>query len=323
MTPRILAYETIADILRRAIEGKRLPEGTVLLEGPIAAIFDSSRSPVKQALATLESEGRVRRFEGRGFLSGKGGGPLRLKITPELLALDREPSPNPKTFAWQGFYYDFERTIILRAVFGSARINELALARHYNVGRTVAGDILNHASNSGIVVQDEKSRWRINPLDEARFHDLYELRILLEPAALRTAMKRIPRDVLDIMQKRLADTTASFPNIEPAALDAIEEDLHVGVLQYSANGEIVEALKRTRCVLVAGKHIQRAVRGTKPVDAFMNEHLDIMNAIASGDENTATNSLVEHLVTSSRKAKERLRAYLELGDVSPIPYLLE
>ncbi|MGM4914969.1 GntR family transcriptional regulator [Rhizobium sp. 768_B6_N1_8] len=323
MAHRTLAYEAIANALRKAVTSKTIPEGTVLLEGPIATLFDSSRSPVKQALATLETEGLVRRFDGRGVLAGREGEPLRLKISPDMLDLELEASASPKTFAWQSFYYDFENTVILRAVFGSFRINELALARHYNVGRTVAGDILNHAAKNGIVVRDDKSRWWINPLDEDRFRDLYEVRLLLEPAALKTAMQNIPATTLAAMRQRLTTVSGKFPDIASAELDALEEDLHVATLKFSANGEILEALKRTRCVLVAGKHIQRAVRGTLPIDAFMDEHLDIMDAIAAHDYPLARKALTDHLEASGNKASERLQAYLAISNVTPISYVLD
>jgi DNA-binding GntR family transcriptional regulator len=240
-----------------------------------------------------------------------------------MLDLEEEAGASPKTFAWQSFYYDFENTVILRAVFGSFRINELALARHYNVGRTVAGDILNHAAKNGIVVRDDKSRWWINPLDEERFRDLYEVRLLLEPAALKTAMQNIPGEALETMRQRLIAVSRKFPDVASAELDALEEDLHVATLQYSANSEILEALKRTRCVLVAGKHIQRAVRGTLPIDAFMDEHLDIMNAIAAGNYPLAEQALTSHLQASSTKAKERLQAYLATSKGTPISYVLD
>jgi DNA-binding GntR family transcriptional regulator len=323
MAHRTLAYEAIADTLRKALLSKNLPDGIVLLEGPIAELFDSSRSPVKQALGTLEAEGLVRRFDGRGVLAGREGEPLRIRITPEMLGLEDEATTSPKIFAWQNFYYDFESTVILRAVFGRFRINELALARHYNVGRTVAGDILNHAAKNGIVERDDKSRWWINPLDEERFRNLYEVRLLLEPAALKSAMLRIPAETLETMRQRLIGVSEKFPQIASAELDALEEDLHIHTMQYSANGEILEALKRTRCVLVAGKHIQRAVRGTLPIDAFMDEHLDIMTAIAARDYPLAEQALATHLEASSTKAKERLQAYLETSKVTPISYVLD
>lgn len=321
MAHRTLAYEAIAEALRRAIQSNALPEGTVLLEGPIATIFDSSRTPVKQALAKLETEGHVRKFDGRGVLAGRRGDPLRLPVTPDMLGLEPEASEYSKTFAWQAIYYDFEKTVILRAVYGAARINELALARHYGVGRTVAGDLLQHAATTGIVVRDDRAKWRLNPLDELRFRNLYEVRLLMEPAALRTAIGRIPPEQVAGMKQRLLDAIENYPAIEGQDLDTIEEDLHVDALRFSQNGELLEALKRTRCVLVAGKHIQRAVRGPDAVDAFMDEHLGIVEAIEAQDYLTARERLSRHLLASSRKAAERLEAFRAMSARTEVPFV--
>lgn len=303
------------------MRGGGLPPGAVLLEGPIAELVDSSRTPVRRALAALEREGLVRRFDGRGVLVGGTGAPLRIALTAAMLGLEAEATP-PKVPAWRDHYYDFESTIILRATFGAARINELALARHYGVGRTVAGDLLDHAARNGIVARDDKSRWWINPLDEPRFRDLYELRLLLEPAALRTAMDRISADLLAAMRQRLADVAVRFPHVEAADLDGLEEDLHVDLLNFGSNPEILEALKRTRSVLVAGKHIQRAVRGSAAIDAFMGEHLQIIDAVAAGDHSLARRQLCDHLTASGAKAVERLRSFREMGSAAPVPYVM-
>lgn len=323
MAHRRLAYEAIADTLREAVVGNKLPEGTVLLEGPIAALFGSSRTPVKQALARLEAEGHVRKFDGRGVLAGQRGAPRRLSISADMLSLQPQGPEYPKTFAWQGFYYDFENTVILRAVHGPGRINEMALARHYEVGRTVAGDLLEHAARTGIVTRDDKSRWWINPLDESRFQNLYEVRLLLEPAALQTALPRIPVSKILKAKTRLIEAIAKYPAIAGPELDAIEQDLHVDLLSYSKNGEFIEGLKRTHCVLVAGKHIQRAVRGNETVDAFMEEHLGVVEAIEDHDFPLASQRLSSHLLASSHKAAERLEAFRAVNPVLDVGFVIE
>lgn len=272
----------------------------------------------------------MRRFEGRGFLAG-GGEPSRIQVTAAMLGLAadaasaRTPAWAP-TWApiWRGHYYDFENTVILRATLGAARINELALARHYRVSRAVAGDLLNHAAGTGIVVRDERSRWLVNPLDEARFQDLYDLRLLLEPAALRTAIMRVPDPVLDEMRRRLLDASKRVSAAESAELDRLEEDLHVALLNFSANPEIGEVLKRTRCILVAGKHIQRAIRESASPDAFVDEHLEILDAVSARNFRLARRRLHAHLTDSQKKAKDRLRAYREQGGRSvDVPYMLD
>ena len=314
-------YATIAGQIRKGIEDGSLPNGIVLLEGPIAALFGCSRSPVKQALASLQHDGLLSSFDGRGLLVGKTGEPNRQKVTPAMLQLDMEEGINAKSFAWQPHYYDFEREIILRSVFGRARVNELALARHLDVGRTVAHDLLIHAREVGIVVKDERSHWWIVPLDEKRFEDLYELRILLEPVALKGAIGRIPEARLDEIERGLARAVRDFPAVSGPDLDVLESDLHIDCNSYCRNPEILEALKRTRCLLVAGKHIQLAISNNSNVDPFMEEHQEIVAEVRAGNRSAAARKLVRHLELSAKKASHRLKAFRESQQTDDLPYV--
>ncbi|GLQ80753.1 hypothetical protein GCM10007881_42720 [Mesorhizobium huakuii] len=86
---------------------------------------------------------------------------------------------------------------------------------------------------------------------------------------------------------------------------------------------MLEALKRTRCVLVAGKHIQRAVRGPESIDAFIDEHLGIVDAIEAQDFLLARDRLTRHLLTSSRKAAERLEAFRAMSAPIEVAFVLD
>ena len=86
-------YLRIRDVLAEAIAAGRLPRGALLLEGPVAGLFASTRTPVRQAFALLETAGTIRRFDGRGFLVGQGrSGPKRVALTaePGRLRIDLE-----------------------------------------------------------------------------------------------------------------------------------------------------------------------------------------------------------------------------------------
>ncbi|WP_340522075.1 hypothetical protein [Cupriavidus necator] len=49
-------------------------------------------------------------------------------------------------------------------------------------------DVLLRLESLGILEKDERQRWVVIPLDAQRIHDLYELRSLVKPAALRGAI---------------------------------------------------------------------------------------------------------------------------------------
>ncbi|PFW67137.1 hypothetical protein COL27_29190, partial [Bacillus sp. AFS075960] len=74
-------YTRVADLLRGALTSGKLPQGIVLLEGPLAELLGVTRSPVRQALRELEAEGLAKRFDGRGLLAGAeadSSAPVRL-----------------------------------------------------------------------------------------------------------------------------------------------------------------------------------------------------------------------------------------------------
>jgi DNA-binding GntR family transcriptional regulator len=319
------AYAVIKDALARRIGDGTLAEGTVLLEGPLAELFRSSRSPVKQAFAQLEAAGLVRRFGGRGVAVGPATAHLRrIKLTPELLGLDESSGDPPKARAWQALYYGVERDLILHSVFGRFRVNELALARHLGVGRTVARDVLTHAQSLGVLSKDGGSaHWSLVPLGEDRFRELYELRGLLEPAVLEAAVPNIPPAVLDGMERDLLRVAESSSEASVAELDRLEDDLHVRCLAFGGKPELVGALGRSRRILVAGKHIQAALRRTPLIDPFMGEHLGIVRALRAGDGERAATAMAAHLEASRNKAADRLRQFHEGHASTPVPYITD
>jgi DNA-binding GntR family transcriptional regulator len=319
------AYAVIKDALGRRIADGTLAEGTVLLEGPLAEIFRSSRSPVKQAFAQLEEAGLVRRFGGRGVAVGPAAAPLRrVKLSPELLGLDQSSGDPARTRAWQALYYGVERDLVLHSVFGRFRVNELALARHLGVGRTVARDVLTHAQSLGILAKEGGSaHWSLVPLGEERFDELYELRILLEPVVLKAAIPRIPPAVLDEAERDLLRAAEAPSETDVAELDRLEDDLHVRCLAFGGKPELVGALGRTRRIVVAGKHIQAALRRTPLIDPFMGEHLEILRAVRAGDGERAAAAMVAHLEASRDKAADRLRRFHEGHAIAPVPYIAD
>jgi DNA-binding GntR family transcriptional regulator len=316
------AYVLIKRALQTGISDGRLPAGAVLSEGVLASIFGASRSPVRQAFAELEREGVVRRFDGRGVVvSGADIPPIRMEITPSMLGLDSDPSEVVRGDAWETVYYDLERSIIHRSVFGRVRVNELALARHYGVGRTVARNLLVRAQTAGILTKGDKAHWYIVPLSATRIRDLYELRIALEPLLIKTAAASIPPKRLSAMEARLHEISRLFPSVTVTQLDELEDDLHVQCLGYSRNKEMIEALKRTHCTLVIGKHIQAALAKHPQIDPFMDEHLAVIQALKDRDGEAAAAALVSHLTMTQKKATERLEAFRALNTVPSIPFI--
>ncbi|QJC56991.1 putative HTH-type transcriptional regulator LgoR [Polaromonas vacuolata] len=311
-------YAEISHLLRRAIKSGLIEKGLVLIEGHVAELLGATRTPVRQALSALKSEGLISRFDGRGYTAGPAGlTPLRRELEASMLGITAARKPVRKLTGWQAIYETVERDVVHLSVFGDYRINEVELARHYSVGRMAARDVLLRLERLGITEKDERSRWRVTPLNDNRIEQLYELRWLLEPAALASAMtastatkiqsqlqtspEKVGSKDSKSMMANLRKAIHSYPKVDRQALDELENDLHVDYLAQCPNKELLQSLERTRCLLTLGKHVLGKSAPMPPLDPFLAEHLAIFKAIDQQDSLKAQDLLRTHLEKSSRK----------------------
>lgn len=317
------AYALITETLARRIRTGDVPAGTVLSEPAIANLFGSSRSPVRQAFERLEGLGLVRRFDGRGVIAGRRRAePKRTAVTHQMLGLADGAAESLRGDGWDALYYELERDIIYRSVFGRFRVNELALARHFHVGRTVARNLLLRAQAAGLLEKGAKAHWYVVALDDDRVRDIFELRRSLEPTLIGSAAGKIPADLLEAMAARLRSAIAARSDVSIAELDQLESDLHIRCLGYGKNREMVEALKRTHCSFVIGKHIQVALAQRPQADPFMDEHLPIIEALCRRDGRGAANAMRRHLDLTQEKLARWFEAFRALNLMSQVPYIV-
>lgn len=315
-------YAFITGMLRKAIDSGKIEKGAVLLEGHVADILKSTRTPVRQALHALEEEGLVSRFEGRGFVAGAAGTPPR-RIALDAAMLGFEPTGEAvrKTMGWESIYDIVERDVVHLSVFDRFRINEVELARHFGVGRMVARDVLLRLESLGLMEKDERLRWTVTPLDANRINQLYELRWLLEPAALRSAMQNSSSSDAQELIANLKTAMRIYPDISRTELDKLEHDLHVKYLSLCTNKELLQSLQRTRCILTLSKHVLGVSAPMPKRDPFMAEHLSIFKSIAEGDTLSAENALRSHLEESSLKVSQRVSVVREHFPRPNLPYI--
>lgn len=202
-------YEIAEDVLRTNIAEGILPAGLVLLEGPIADILQISRAPVQRALQTLEAEGLVHRFKGRGYLVGSGATalePNRTDIkTLGLIIPQHADEALQSRSSWERIYNIVERDVAGCVVFGQYRIIEIELANHFNVSRTVVRDVLTRLRERGLVRKNQSSHWIAGPLTAQTVKDHFVLRGMLEPQALLSGAAHIDRDALTRLFNRLIE----------------------------------------------------------------------------------------------------------------------
>ena len=219
-------YELITQVLRANIASGLLPAGLVLLEGPIAALMQTSRIPVQAALRSLAAEGLVHRFDGRGYLVGaphEDIAPLRRDIADFGLNISQQVDDALQTRGtWKHFYDEVEEQVALCQVFGEFRVVETELSDYLGVSRTVVRDVLSRLQERGLIRKNPSSHWIAGPL---------------------TGLG-LPEDEIALDQYRtLFDLIARHP-IDSAA-EYLRDHLHIMASKNLARMKIVAVISET------------------------------------------------------------------------------
>jgi len=310
------------EILRTSIKNGTLNPGRVIIESTVAELIGSSRSPVKAALAILHAEGHLARYNGRGFMIGPDGAELdRSPITSATLGLKPDETGALKVRPSDKLYEIMEPDLVRCAIRGRIGFSEADAATHYGVGRTIMHEVLLTAQANGLALRDERSRWKTVALNEERITSLYELRTYLEPQALASSIDRLPAEHIDRMVADLRHAAKSYPEVSSSDLFKMEEDLHIHCVEKCPNKEIVEALRRSRCVHLASRYILGNEVKLPKDEPFFNEHLKIVNALAAKDGPAVMTRADAHIKAALPKLLARVKLAKEALGQPNLPYI--
>lgn len=193
------------------------------------------------------------------------------------------------------------RQMIVRGELGDgARINEVRLAAELGVSRTPLREGLGQLVAEHVVRSEPRLGFFVAPLTVAEFEQLYDIRPLLDPEALRLA--GIPSsaslDRLDRINRRML--AAKTPSI---AID-LDDEWHMELLAASPNRVLVELIQQ---IIGRTRRYEYALfRETENVWTASNEHELIVAALRRGDLALACSLLQQNM----RSGKAPIIAWL-------------
>src|SRR5580700_9588446 len=316
--PALRRYEMVEEVLRQNIVGGHVPPGLVLLEGPIAALMQTSRAPVQTALLRLEAQGLVRRFNGRGFMvagPGETPEPARIDLREVGLAIPKAIDDALQNRAsWERIYETVENDVAACLVFGRYRLIEVELAEHFHVSRTVVRDVLGRLQERGLIRKNQSSHWIAGPLTARSIREHFSLRRILEPPALLSAAPRLDRTALTALHARFlaAEQAQSFERGEdPEVFETLLVDTCVlatpnALLAQTIRGNLLPVLAAERLLRQLGLPVERAA---------ITEHRLVVELLLQNAVEAAAAMLTTHL----REAENRTIAQMKIVAVIPEP----
>jgi DNA-binding GntR family transcriptional regulator len=319
-----LRYQLIHDKLKRAIGLGRIAPGLVLLEGPVARIFGTSRVPVRKAFELLHEGGLLHTFEGRGYLvpspDGSVPAPLRTPLSEQALGLDESQIVLDIPSNSERIYNELEAAVSICIAFGHFRVDESAAADAFNVSRGTVREALNRLRDRGLVEKSAYSHWLAGPLTaRAVAHD-YELRMLLEPAALIASAPLLDPDEVRGALAEVDHALRDPDSVGADALHRIETALHVDCLRHSPNKKLLKVVRHSQLPLTVNRAFYGAFN-LHPDKVTLDEHRAVLVRLLSGDIDGAAAALGAHLRAAQKRTSQKLKVLAVLPEPDHPEYL--
>lgn len=193
-------------------------------------------------------------------------------------------------------YERVRRDIISCVIAPGSEISEAQLCSHYKLGKAGVRVALTKLSHDGLVRAIPRRGYRVVPVTLQDLHDVFELRLMLEPAAARMAAGRVNTNELkaydDVCRSGYqpgdAKSTGRF-------LDA-NKAFHVAIAHAAGNARLAAAIEHLLDEMTRLLHLGLGLR--KGPQDVQHEHKTLVKALGRGDGETAERICREQIQTS-------------------------
>lgn len=195
--------------------------------------------------------------------------------------------------------HEFVRSVLRRAILngeltGGTRLVQAEIAATLDVSTTPVREALRDLATEGLVQFDPHRGAIVAELSSDDVHDIYEIRMVLEPLAMRQAVPHLSEALLE----RLRELHRSMLD-EPHSADWVDRNrvFHMAVYETAASPRLAAIIRNLQdaSVMYIGASLT-----DKPAlrDEANHDHAEILAALESRDAEAAVAALTEHLRTA-------------------------
>ena len=273
--------QKLAQAILELIESGTLATGAHLGTPKLAARFDVSRSPVREALEDLAHRGILAREPNRGFFVADRHAASQEDVSPT--ASDEPPG-----------YYEITEDWLQDKI--PSEVTEQFLRERYGLSSVQLGKVLTLGMAEGWIERKGGYGWRLLPVAKTpdALEQIYRVRLTIEPAALLEPTFALDWRSLETnraAQNRLLD--GAIDTLSPAALISAGAQFHEDVVRMSGNHFFFQTLVRLNRVRRLIEF--RSMVNRKRLYRQCREHLELIGLLEDGRNVDASHFLRTHL----------------------------
>lgn len=292
--------ERIANEISRRIASNELGVGSHLGAQMLADDFGVSRSPIREALNILADAGLAEQKANRGFyvVVPKIGDGTKV---PRVLLQDHE-SP------YQRMANDWRQNLL------PEEVTEQFLRDRYELTKAQIQDVLVRAAREGWIERKPGYGWRFINVAKSpeSFQQIYQFRMLIEPAAMLSPDYSVDREKLEELkatQQRMLDH--DIAHLPAERLVATGAQFHEELIKFSGNTYLHMSLVRVNQMRRLLEY--RAAYDPKRFFEQSRQHLWILDLLSRAEILEASFAMKKHLA-GALDSKSKLMRDLDSQD---------
>ncbi|WP_116953507.1 GntR family transcriptional regulator [Jiangella endophytica] len=201
-------------------------------------------------------------------------------------------------------YERLKRAILICSLAPGTELREASLAEQFELGRTPVRGALGRLVQDGFVEVRPRKGYRVTDLKVTDVNEVFELRLLLEPAACELAASRAPRQAITALH-HLAHT--EYDHTDPDSYERFivdNREFHVRLAEAAGNHRLARSIRTLLEEMQRLFFLSLTVKDTSSEQ--VHEHLDLYDAIASGDAARARKISADQIEQSRRRVIEAI-----------------
>jgi DNA-binding GntR family transcriptional regulator len=213
-----------------------------------------------------------------------------------------EPVKPPRIGQRADHAYDWIKADIFEfRLLPGDRFSEPELALRLGVSRTPVRQALLRLASEGYVTVASRCGWQVRPLDFEALDDLYDVRVILETAAIRKLCEMTPQPALDLLRGPWLAPRAQWHS-DARTVARLDEAFHATLVAATGNAELSrlhgEVSERIRLVRrLDFLHLER-------IRATYQEHAQILRHVLRRQAESAVLLLRAHVTASKTEVRK-------------------
>jgi DNA-binding GntR family transcriptional regulator len=195
--------------------------------------------------------------------------------------------------------YDLIKIDIVHCVLEpGGQVTEEQLAEKYSVGRAAVRAALNRLCQEKLVKLQNRRGYYVAPITLKHVSDIFQLRLVLEPAAARLAAGRVDGELLFRLNELCRAEYQTGDSDSAAAFLSTNTEFHLVIAEATNNELIYDTLAALFSKVERAHHLGHTLHDRNA--EALHEHTELVEALVTGDAERA-----EVVMAAQIRAAER------------------